>query len=82
MDSTMGSTYLILPNSYTILGRAGRRSIDGARCPEGITLRPSLSIDHGSIIGPVLLHELTFCALRSSSFMASARNSALGSTKR
>jgi hypothetical protein len=36
--------------------------------PLRVTLRPSLSIDQGSIIGPVLLHELTFCALRSSSF--------------
>jgi hypothetical protein len=43
-----------------------------------VTLRPILSIDQGSIVGPVLLHELTFCALRSSSFVASARNSCLG----
>jgi hypothetical protein len=56
-----------------------QRSVE---CLFRVSLRPSLSIDQGSIVGPVLPHELTFCALRLSSFVASARNSPLGPTKR
>jgi hypothetical protein len=38
-------------------------------CLEGVTLRPNLSIYQGSIVGPVLPHELTFYAVRLSKFV-------------
>src|SRR6266481_2766534 len=43
-----------------------------ARCLQRVTLRPSLSIYQGSIVGPVLPHELTFYAVRLSKFVVSA----------
>jgi hypothetical protein len=47
-----------------------------------VTLRPSPTPDQEAFSGLLLLHELTFCPLRFSSLVPSARNSPLGLTKR
>jgi hypothetical protein len=34
-----------------------------AACPDRVTLRPNLSVEQGSIVGLLLIHKLTGCAL-------------------